>query len=68
MISAEKKEPLSIILKESIFPSYSTAEYIIKKFNLTKADKAKIDANISDPKLKKAIYEILRIEGLNIRP
>ncbi|EQB74362.1 MAG: hypothetical protein AMDU4_FER2C00014G0001 [Ferroplasma sp. Type II] len=62
MISAEKKEPLSIILKESIFPSYSTAEYIIKKFNLTKADKAKIDANISDPKLKKAIYEILGIE------
>ncbi|KJE49163.1 MULTISPECIES: hypothetical protein [Acidiplasma] len=63
MISSETKEPLSVIIKESLFRNYSAAEYLIKKYNLTKADKEKIDKNITDEKLKKAIYEILGINS-----
>ena len=62
MISSGTKEPLSVIIKESLFRNYSAAEYLIKKYNLTKADKETIDSNIIDPKVKKAIYEILNIE------
>ena len=62
MILTETKEPLSLVVKQSIFLSYSAAEYLIKKYNLTKADKDKIDASITDEKLKKALYEILDIE------
>ena len=61
MISTGTKESLSTIMKESLFRSYATAEYIIKKYNLTKADKDKIDVSITDPKVKKAVYEILDI-------
>ena len=62
MISSQTKEPLSIVIKESLFRNYSAAEYLIKKYNLTKADREKIDSSITDPTLKKAIYEILGIE------
>lgn len=62
MISSETKEPLSIVIKESISRVYATAQLIIKEYNLTKADKEKIDKNITDEKLKRAIYEILGIE------
>ena len=61
MISTETKEPLSVVMKQSIFLSYSAAEYLIKKYHLTKADKDKIDTGITDPKVKKAVYEILDI-------
>ncbi|KQB36497.1 hypothetical protein [Acidiplasma cupricumulans] len=63
MISSETKEPLSVIIKESISRVYATAQLIIKEYNLTKADKEKIDKNITDEKLKKAIYEILGINS-----
>ncbi len=62
MISSDTREPLSVVIKESIFRKYSAAEYLIKKYNLTKADREKIDSSITDPTLKKAIYEILGIE------
>ena len=63
MVSSETKEPLSVIIKESISRVYATAQLIIKEYNLTKADKEKIDKNITDEKLKKAIYEILGINS-----
>ncbi len=63
MISSETKELLSIVIKESLFRNYSAAEYLIKKYNLTKTDKEKIDKNITDEKLKRAIYEILSIDS-----
>ena len=63
MISSETKEPLSVIIKESISRVYATAQLIIKEYNLTKADKEKIDKNITDEKLKKAIDEILGINS-----
>ena len=50
-------------IKESISRVYATAQLIIKEYNLTKADKEKIDKNITDEKLKKAIYEILGINS-----
>ncbi|WP_298279373.1 hypothetical protein [Ferroplasma sp.] len=62
MVTADTKEPLSVVMKQSIFLSYSAAEYLIKKYHLTKADKDKIDASITDLKVKKAVYEILGIE------
>ncbi len=62
MISLNNKEPLSIIMKESLSRLYATAQVIIKEYNLTKADREKIDKNITDEKLKNAIYEILGIE------
>ncbi len=62
MISSEAKEPLSIVVKESLSRLYATAQVIIKEYNLTKADGEKIDKNITDEKLKNAIYEILGIE------
>ncbi len=63
MISSETKEPLSVIIKESISRVYATAQLIIKEYNLTKADKDRIDKNITDEKLRNAIYEILGINS-----
>jgi hypothetical protein len=63
MISSETKEPFSIVIKESISRVYATAQLIIKEYNLTKADKERIDKNITDEKLKRAIYEILTIDS-----
>ena len=63
MVSSETKEPLSVIIKESISRVYATAQLIIKEYNLTKADKDRIDKNITDEKLRNAIYEILGINS-----
>ena len=46
MISSETREPLSVVIKESLFLNYSAAEYLIKKYNLTKADREKIKSKL----------------------
>ena len=52
---------VSVEIKEALIPSYSIAESLIKEFHLTKADREKIDAKITDKRVKKAVYEILGI-------
>ncbi|WP_298279378.1 hypothetical protein [Ferroplasma sp.] len=52
---------VSVEVKESLIPSYSIAESLIKEFHLTRAGKDKIDAKITDKRVKKALYEILGI-------
>lgn len=54
---------VTIEIKESLIPSYSIAESLIKEFHLTRADKDKIDAKITDKRVKKALYEILGIDS-----
>ncbi|WMT54128.1 hypothetical protein [Ferroplasma acidiphilum] len=53
---------ISLKFKEMFYVDYSLAYTIIKQQGLTDKDKEKIEKMNMDPGVKKAIYEILKIE------
>ncbi len=53
---------ISLKFKEMFYVDYSLAYTIIKQHGLTDKDKEKIEKMKMDPGVKKAIYEILKIQ------